>query len=76
MNRKRDTTMPLFEVAIIKKPTRKEVEEGTGSEELLFGPKAVLASNGQTAAIAAVTGKDAPHDLDVNRAEVLVRPFA
>jgi hypothetical protein len=68
--------MPLFEVAIIQKPTKKEAEEGTGSEKLLFGPKAVLAKDGQTAAIAAVTGKDAPQDLDMTRAEVLVRPFA
>ena len=68
--------MPLFEVAIIQKPTRKEVEEGTGTEKLLFGPKAVLARDSQTAAIAAVTGTDAPQGLDMGRAEVLVRPFA
>ena len=35
--------MPLFEVAIIQKPTKKELEEGTGKETLLFGPEAVLA---------------------------------
>lgn len=68
--------MPLFEVAIIQKPTRKEIEEGTGEEKLLFGPKAVLARDNQTAAIRAVTGKDAPIDLEMSRAEVLVRPFA
>jgi hypothetical protein len=68
--------MPLFEVAIIKKPTKKEIEEGSGVEELLFGPKAVLARDGQAAAITAVTGKDAPASLDMTRAEVLVRPFA
>ena len=68
--------MPLFEVAIIQKPTRKEVEEGTGKELLIFGPTAVIARDSQTAAIAAVTGPNAPKDLDMNRAEVLVRPFA
>jgi hypothetical protein len=68
--------MPLFDVAIIQKPTKKEIEEGTGVEKLLFGPKSVLARDGQTAAIAAVTGPDAPESLDMNRAEVLVRPFA
>lgn len=67
--------MPLFEVAIIQKPTKKEAEEGTGTEKLLFGPKAVLARDGQTAAITAVTGPEAPKDLDMTRAEVLVRPF-
>lgn len=68
--------MPLFEVAIIQKMTKKEAEDGTGGEKLLFGPKAVLARDAQTAAITAVTGKDAPQDLDMSRAEVLVRPFA
>lgn len=68
--------MPLFEVAIIQKPTKKEIEEGTGTETLLFGPTAVLARDSQTAAIAAVTGPGAPQGLDMNRAEVLVRPFA
>jgi hypothetical protein len=68
--------MPLFEVAIIQPPTKKEAEEGTGVEKLLFGPKAVLARDGQTAAIAAVTGSDAPQGIDMTRAQVLVRPFA
>lgn len=68
--------MPLFEVAIISKPTKKEVEEGTGKEQLVFGPKAVIARDQQTAAITAVTGTDAPKDVDMSRAEVLVRPFA
>lgn len=67
--------MPLFEVAIIQKPTKKEAEEGTATEKLLFGPKAVMARDGQSAAIAAVTGTDAPQGLDMARAEVLVRPF-
>ena len=68
--------VPLFEVAIVKQPTKKETEEGTGVEELLFGPTAVLARDAQTAAIAAVTGADAPKNLDMTRAQVLVRPFA
>lgn len=68
--------MPLFEVAIIQKPTKKELEEGTGKETLLFGPEAVLARDNQSAAITAVTGDKAPKGLDMARAEVLVRPFA
>lgn len=67
--------MPLFEIAILQKPTKKELDEGTGTEKLLFGPKAVVARDGQSAAIAAVTGSDAPQGLDMSRAEVLVRPF-
>lgn len=68
--------MPLFEVAIIQQPTKKEAEEGTGQEKLLFGPAAVLARDGQTAAITAVTGPNAPQGIDMSRAQVLVRPFA
>lgn len=68
--------MPLFEIAIIQKPTKKEIEEGTGTEKLLFGPTSVLARDGQAAAIVAVTGANAPKDLDMTRSEVLVRPFA
>jgi hypothetical protein len=68
--------MPLFEVAIIQQPTKKESEEGTGVEKLLFGPKAVLARDSQTAAISAVTGTDAPQGLDMSRAQVIVRPFS
>lgn len=66
--------MPLFEVAILEKPTKKEAEEGTG-EKLVFGPKAVVARDGQAAAIAAVLG-EAPTAVNLERMEVLVRPFA
>ena len=45
-------------------------------ETLVFGPKPVIARDGQTAAIVAVTGEDAPKGIDMARAEVLVRPFA
>jgi len=67
--------MPLFEVAILTKPTKKESEEGQ-TEKLVFGPKAVVARDQQGAAIAAVMGDGAPTGIDMNKAEVLVRPFA
>lgn len=65
--------MPLFEVAIIEKPTPKEAEEGK-TERLVFGPKAVVANDAQGAAIAAVLG-DEKVNVDKSRMEVLVRPF-
>jgi hypothetical protein len=68
--------MPLFEVAILQIPTKKEMEDGTGVEKLLFGPKCVIARDDQSAGIAAVTGEDAPKGLDMNRAQVIIRPFA
>jgi len=67
--------MPLFEVAILEKPTKKEAEEGA-SEKLVFGPKAVVARDNQSAAIAAVMDGEVPKDIDRSRMEVLVRPFA
>jgi hypothetical protein len=67
--------MPLFEVAILEKPTKKQAEDGA-SERLVFGPKAVVANDDQSAAIAAVMDSDAPKDLDRSRMEVQVRPFA
>ena len=68
--------MPLFEVALLKRPTKKEIEEGTGQEELIFGPKAVVAKDAQGAAIVAVMeNKDEFKDVDMARTDVLVRPF-
>jgi hypothetical protein len=67
--------MPLFEVAILEKPTKKEAEEGA-TEKLVFGPKAVVARDGQSAAIAAVMGDANGTKIDMSKAEVLVRPFA
>lgn len=67
--------MPLFEVAIIQKPTKKEAEDGI-AEKLVFGPKPVVARDNQSAAIAAVMDGGIDKDVDRTRMEVLVRPFA
>ena len=67
--------MPLFEVAILEKPTNKELEDGK-VERLVFGPKAVVASDSQSAAISAVLDGGFPKDVDKTRMVVLVRPFA
>ncbi len=64
----------LYEVAILEKPTKKEVDEGKASERLVLGPVAVVANDPQSAAIAAVLdAKDVT--IDRSRMEVLVRPF-
>ncbi len=65
--------MPLFEVAILEKPTKKDAEDGQ-SEKLVFGPKAVVASDAQAADIAAVLGEEIKAER--SRIQVLVRPFA
>lgn len=68
--------MPLYEVAIIRKPTKKETDEGTGRESILLSPVAVVARDPQGAVIAAVTKDGGLKDFDPNTCEVLVRPFA
>ncbi len=66
--------MPLFDVAILEKPTKNELEEGA-SEKLILGPVSVIAVDEQAAAISAVMdAKDIK--IDRSRMEVLVRPFA
>ena len=68
--------MPLFEVALIKHPTKKEREDG-GLETLVMEPTAVLARDQQSAGVQAVLKKSAEiDDADMSRVEVLVRPFA
>lgn len=65
--------MPLFEVVILEQPTKNEKDEGI-VEKLVFGPKAVIAKDTQSAGIAAVL--DETVKVDRSRMTVLVRPFA
>lgn len=69
--------MPLFEIAILELPTKKEIEDGTGAEKLAFGPAFVVARDAQSAAIKAVLDNpDKAGKVDQARMQVLVRPFA
>ncbi len=70
--------MPLFSVAVLEQPTKKEREEGV-SERLLFGPEWDTGADGQAVALkillkAQQAGK-LPADLDLARAQVLVSPL-
>lgn len=67
--------MPVFEVVIVQKPTKKEAEEG-GIEKLLFGPKALVAKDAQAAAIGAVMNGELDKSADLTRIDVLIRPFS
>lgn len=67
--------MPLFEVCIIEKPTKKAAGDGA-LEKLIVAPKLVIALNGQAAGFEAVFGAEIPKTADRTRLEVLVRPFA
>ena len=67
--------MPLFEVAIIQRPTKKEEEDGA-VEKLLLDPTWVIAKN-QDMAVAQALRRAVKTltDEQMDRAEGLVRPF-
>ncbi len=67
--------MPLFEVCIIEKPTRKAAEEGE-LEKMVMEPKLIIARDSQAAGFDAVFGIHIAEGIDRTRLEVLVRPFA
>lgn len=67
--------MPAFDVLILERPTKKEAEEGV-SERIVFGPKTIVARDEQSAGIAAVMDGGTAVQVDAQRMEVLVRPFA
>lgn len=62
--------MPLFEIVLLQTPD----DKGRG-EKLLHGPIAIIAKNEQAAAIAAVMENRPDEDIDINRLDVIVRPF-
>lgn len=66
--------MPLYEVAILEKPTKKQIDDEGATEKLIFGPVAVVANDPQSAAISAVLDGEKPN-VDRSRMTVLVRPF-
>lgn len=65
----------LFEVALIEKPTKKEMEEGK-TERLILPPTAVIANDDKSAGVQAVMQNKDKIEGDLSRVEVLVRPFA
>ncbi len=65
----------LYEIAIIQNPTKKEIEEGTAMPKLVYGPEAFIAPNNQTAGMVAMQSPNIPKNLDLNRCDVVVRPF-
>ena len=64
--------MPLFEIVILEKPTENDAKEG-GQERLVFGPKYYVAKTEQASVLMAM--RDETPKFDINRAEVIVRPF-
>lgn len=65
----------LYEVALIEKPTKKELEDGK-AERLILPPTPVIADNDKSAGVQAVMQNKDKISGDLSRVEVLVRPFA
>lgn len=65
----------LYEVALIEKPTPKQIEEGQ-VEKLVLPPTAVVAKDDKSAGVQAVMSNKSSLPDDLSRIEVLVRPFA
>lgn len=65
----------LYEVALIEKPSPKELEEGK-IERLILAPTAVIARDDKSAGVQAVMLNRDKITGDLARVEVLVRPFA
>ena len=65
----------MYEVALIEQPTKKEMEEGQG-ERLVMPPTPVIAKDEQSAGVSAVLQNKDKISADMNRIQVLVRPFA
>lgn len=64
--------MPLFEVAILEVPTKKETEDGSEERIILF-PTPLIAKDRETAMILAAT--KLKESVPQSRMKVLVRPF-
>lgn len=68
--------MPLFEIAVLLPPTKKEAEEGA-IEQLVFGPECIVAKDDKAAGFkiaAKCANKIEAKDQD--RVQILIRPFA
>ena len=67
--------MPLYEIAITQKPSKKEAEDGQ-LEKLMFGPKTVVSKDQQSAVIDLAMSGELPKEIDRSRMEIHCRPFA
>lgn len=66
--------MPLYTVAIIKKPTPKAREDGA-LETMVLEPTSVIARDDKSASLQALLNSKDKIGTDVSDVEVLVRPF-
>jgi hypothetical protein len=64
----------LFEVALVRQPTKKEQEDGK-LEELIMAPTCVVARDDKSASVQAVMANKDKISGDISNVTVLVRPL-
>jgi hypothetical protein len=65
----------LYEVALIEMPTEKEMENGV-MEKIILAPTSVIAKDERSAAVIAVMNNKDKITGNMDRVQVLCRPFA
>ena len=65
--------MPLFEVALVEEPTKKEREEGKQDRLVYFTPQPIVAKDSHEASIGAYMACE--EKVEKERLKVCVRPF-
>jgi len=66
--------MPLFQIAVVSVPTKKELEEGETEKLIYWTEKPICAKNEQTAVLG-VAMSDGLKGADLNKIQVIVLPF-
>ena len=64
--------MPLYEVAVIEKPTKKESEDGM-LEKIIVKPELIVAKDDKHAGF--MVFKKLPDTVDLSKVSVIIRPF-
>jgi len=65
----------LYWVAAVQEPTKKQKDEEDAVEVLIMQPKIVVAKDDKTAAIKVVMESEELKGKDLNKIQVVVRPF-
>jgi ribosomal protein L7/L12 len=65
----------LYWVAVVEEPTKKQKEEDGKEETIIMQPKITSAKDDKMAAIKIVREAEELKGMDLNRVQVIVRPF-
>lgn len=66
--------MPLYQIAVVSMPSKKDIEEGI-SENLIYWTEKPICAKNEQAALFGVAMSDALKGADLNKIQVIVVPF-